>query len=789
MSKNQCREFIARLTGHADNPVHWQIYHDSNKSDDGKKLARNFYKTYSDAEVELKKSQLYGCGVYITVNETDGFKRTTESVTSARACFIDGDNQDLPADWGVYPHIVVARNPRHWHAYWLLDPTTDLKTWSEMQYKLALYYGVKDRLADYPRVMRAPGFEHLKNPREPELYNTEYNNIAAKYTLGKLLESHPLSQEQQQEFDGWKIAPKEKSTAADVVNDSDLSIQKFINRISHIQPEKGNYNNTLYIAAQYGKDYGLSAENVRKYITKWWANSWEIPVEVAAIHSVVNNAYRYGNNAVGSETSAAKFKAMPPLVEQVGSAEDLRTVVAGVETSDVKYGKNHSINSRLFVQSNADNGIHYLTYQQETYIYSGTHWRRLEPDELKQHVLEAMLNSRPGMDVINGSTKMVELLTANNKIKKIPSWLGGDCKDNPKNFIAFKNGILDIKNNVWRDHTPELFYTFCVDYDYDHSATCSGWVNYLNTEVFNADQSLIMIVQEWMGYMLSQSYDYQKIAVFLGAPRSGKGTICGVLRHLVGSNNVAAPSLSRLIKDSTLDGLQDKPVAIVGEAQNVPFNLRDLVVEHLKMISGCDPMTYDRKYKSANTAKLPTRFTLCCNKIPEFLDSSGALASRLIIIPFRNSYLGREDPNRLEKLLVEAPGILNWALEGLRRLQSNGRFTESRDSDEIMEVIKGDLSPVGLFMDDCINVTQCKDDFEPVVAIYGIYKRWCDLNDVKPFGKTKFSSDFKSVNYHVRQRKRRIHGQGETTIFTGITVTNNLHNICPGNFPTMEDLK
>ncbi|MCX4670329.1 hypothetical protein OG453_27165 [Streptomyces sp. NBC_01381] len=40
------------------------------------------------------------------------------------------------------------------------------------------------------------------------------------------------------------------------------------------------------------------------------------------------------------------------------------------------------------------------------------------------------------------------------------------------------------------------------------------------------------------------------------------------------------------------------------------------------------------------------------------------------------SWLGKEDTGLTDKLAEETPGILNWALDGLARLERGGRITD-----------------------------------------------------------------------------------------------------------------
>ena len=55
-----------------------------------------------------------------------------------------------------------------------------------------------------------------------------------------------------------------------------------------------------------------------------------------------------------------------------------------------------------------------------------------------------------------------------------------------------------------------------------------------------------MLLQEWVGYLLTQDTRQHKILLIVGPPRSGKGTIGRVLRELLGHENVVGPTLSSL---------------------------------------------------------------------------------------------------------------------------------------------------------------------------------------------------------------------------------------------------
>lgn len=111
--------------------------------------------------------------------------------------------------------------------------------------------------------------------------------------------------------------------------------------------------------------------------------------------------------------------------------------------------------------------------------------------------------------------------------------------------------------------------------------------------------------------------------------------------------------------------------------------------ETLLSISGRDEQSVDRK----GVAELPkvrilTRFTIAVNKLPQLPDEVGTIKPRLLLLHFSESFAGREDTTRKDRLLAEAPGVAAWALQGLRRLRIAGQFTEPAKSLPMREEFK-----------------------------------------------------------------------------------------------------
>jgi putative DNA primase/helicase len=162
--------------------------------------------------------------------------------------------------------------------------------------------------------------------------------------------------------------------------------------------------------------------------------------------------------------------------------------------------------------------------------------------------------------------------------------------------------------------------------------------------------------------------------MLVGPKRGGKGTIARVLTALLGRHNVGGPTLSSLGTNFGLQDLIAKPVAIISDARIGAKSDHSLITERLLSVSGQDLQNVDRKYLPPWSGQLPTRFVILTNELPRLSDSSGALASRFIVLLLERSFYNEENPNLTEELCEELPSIFLWALDGLQSLRARGRF-------------------------------------------------------------------------------------------------------------------
>ncbi|MFK0141697.1 DNA primase family protein [Streptomyces murinus] len=292
------------------------------------------------------------------------------------------------------------------------------------------------------------------------------------------------------------------------------------------------------------------------------------------------------------------------------------------------------------------------------------------------------------------------------------------------------------------------------------------WKRFLS-DVWPDDPDSITALQEWFGYVLSGRTDLQKIPLMVGPSRSGKGTIARVLKALVGKENLAGPILAGLGSIFGLSTLIGKSLAVISDA-GLSGNDNSQVVERPLTISGEDTIDIDRKYREPWTGKLPSRLMILSNELPHFGDSSGVIANRFVLLNTRLSWLGKEDPTLTNRLIAEMPGILNWALEGLVRLQCTRRITEPASSREAVTTMRDTASPTSAFVRE--RCTTGATLSVPVDALWSVWRDWAEDNGVKPGTKQVFGRNLLSVVPQLsRTRPRDAYGQQVAT-YTGITL-------------------
>ena len=179
-----------------------------------------------------------------------------------------------------------------------------------------------------------------------------------------------------------------------------------------------------------------------------------------------------------------------------------------------------------------------------------------------------------------------------------------------RKFVSFRNGLVDLaklavgKKPGLRPHTPHWFSTTQLPFDFDPTAACPKWLDFLarclerdpktGAALRNGDRRL-EILQEAFGYCLLTDARFQKFFIFVGNGDNGKSVALSVLGSMLGGENVSHIGLEQLSNTFGLESLLGKSANICGDLNDVG-NVAEGI---LKRLTGTDRMTVNRKYRPA----------------------------------------------------------------------------------------------------------------------------------------------------------------------------------------------
>ncbi len=349
-----------------------------------------------------------------------------------------------------------------------------------------------------------------------------------------------------------------------------------------------------------------------------------------------------------------------------------------------------------------------------------------------------------------------------------PVWLRESAKKgDPSKVIALRNGLLDVATRTLHPPTPAFFSTSALPFAYEpYAGEPRTWLEFLS-QLFLDDHESIRTLQQWFGYCLTSETHLQKILLLIGPPRSGKGTVATVLSALLGSGNVAGPTLGSLSTNFALAPLLNKTLAIVSDARLSGRSDQSAIIENLLRISGEDLVTVDRKYTTAIETRLKTRFLMLTNELPRLTDNSGALFRRFVVLRLTESFLGREDHRLKDRLFAELPAVFNWAVEGWQDLKRKGRLIQPESATELIGTFEALSSPISSFLSEC-----CKVGPEYSVKCSGLFeewRRWCaKIGREHPGATHTFSRDLHAAVSGLRVSNRRIDQNTRARCYEGI---------------------
>ena len=374
------------------------------------------------------------------------------------------------------------------------------------------------------------------------------------------------------------------------------------------------------------------------------------------------------------------------------------------------------------------------------FIWDGTRWAADDTGKIMRLAKDTAMRIGDEAHAAGGSSDLYKWAGTSQSHPRINAMaaltqsevpvLPADLDADP-NLINFPNGTLELDTFTFREHKREDRCTKTMGCEYLPDAICPEWDRHLKT-VFAGDDGFVSSFKLMCGYSLITDNPEQILFVLHGSGKNGKSVTVGTLRRIWGDYgwNLSAETLmARRYTDPTaarsdLAALQGVRLATASESDG-GTRLSESVVKILT--GGDDLLTVRRQYESEFTFKPGAKVWLITNHLPTIRGTDEAIWRRIWLIPF-NVTIPEEnrDPHMGDRLIKEAPGILNWCLAGLKEYLHAGKLEQPEIVTQATSAYREDQDLLGDFISERCDIGpayQCTNK-----ELFQAYTQWCAFN-------------------------------------------------------------
>lgn len=399
-----------------------------------------------------------------------------------------------------------------------------------------------------------------------------------------------------------------------------------------------------------------------------------------------------------------------------------------------------SFDPHCYAKQLTDDGA-VATDGQLLYVWRGTHWCPVSDDEGERDAYRWIVE----YDRSHATPE-----NARKAHRSAILWAAPLPTPTVQVVIPCHNGYVHVKDGALEfrpaDKSLGLQHALCCEYQ-PKCGRPEHFEHFLQQVI--PDDDVRVRVQEYVGYTLTADARYQRAQLWLGGGANGKGVLANIVQALHG--NIAAVSLDALegFRLSVLIG------ASLIYADEVP---RTRINEQLlkSMIAG-ERVQVDRKYRDPVSIHVRGKWLVLGNHLPSITDHSVGFWRRWDVVPF-NVTIAEEnrDPLLASRIIEhELAGVLNWALEGLLRLQKRGAFDPvlPRAMAAVMHEAKAETNSVLAWHEDC-SISIAPAVATPKDDVYAHYHDWCGRNGLAAMAAPRFWTRLHDICTVDEERRR-----------------------------------
>ena len=294
-------------------------------------------------------------------------------------------------------------------------------------------------------------------------------------------------------------------------------------------------------------------------------------------------------------------------------------------------------------------------------------------------------------------------------------------------LLVVRNGTLDLRTGALVPSDPRDLNTRRAEVDFDAGARAPLWLKHVEL-VTNGDRLLADWLRRAVGYTLTGATGEHKVFFLWGTGANGKSTFIDVVSKLLGDYATRAD-------ENLLTGTGGHPtqLADLRGARLIVVDETDrdkkLAEQRIKMMTGRE---IKARFMRQDFFRYTPRFKLWIagNHKPEVRGADEGIWRRLQLVPFTSKLdADRKILDYDEVLAAEAPGILNWALDGLADWFKLGGLGEPEVVRSATREYRDEEDSIGLWLAERVQFGVV-DGRVNAGTLYESYRWWCHENGV-----------------------------------------------------------
>lgn len=317
----------------------------------------------------------------------------------------------------------------------------------------------------------------------------------------------------------------------------------------------------------------------------------------------------------------------------------------------------------------------------------------------------------------------------------------------PAYMIAFRNGILNIKDESFTPFSPEHVITNRIEWDYNPQAYSEVTDKTLD-KIACGDPNIRALLEEAAGFCLFRRNELGKAFILTGTGSNGKSTYLNMLRHMLGKQNISSLDLKKL-------GDRFSTVMLFGKLANIGDDISDEFIMDAsifkKIVTG-ETIDAEQKGQPKFEFEPYTKLFFSANNIPRMGKGrdSTAILRRLVIIPF-DARFSSDDPDfnpHIGDILRSQESIeymLQLGLKGLKRILETKKFSESEKVQKELDEYEESNNPILGFIREVEMDDEFKIENEPTKDVYKRYQEYCLANNLQPMSNIEFSKQINRI--------------------------------------------